>query len=509
VTVPEPAHPTPLLTLSGVHKRFGGVHALRGAELTIAGPGVVHVLLGENGSGKSTLLGVLSGQLRPDEGEVRLDGAPVQFSSPVAALGAGIAMVSQETAVAPDLTVAENVLLGRGLVRRWSGLSARSSRAKARDILARLELDYDPDWLVRKLRPDQRQMVEIARALSTDARILILDEPTSSLTDDEVGGLFGAIRQLKEQRVATVFVSHRLAEVLEIGDEVTVLRDGRTVAQAPMSAFDARSLVDAMVGDVVAPGVRRRPSAGTSGPAKRLALQVRGLRVPGVVDGVDLGVRHGEIVGISGLVGAGRTELLEAIFGVRPIETGDLELDGTAYAPTDARSAIARGVGFLPPDRKSQGLVLSMSVRSNVTMVQTLRRSRLRAPERALETRSAATACNTMRVKAASFDVPAGSLSGGNQQKVALAKWLTGEPRLLLLDEPTRGVDVAAKAEIHDRLRAIAATGIALLVSSSENEELLELCDRILVMFRGRIVAALPAEQASESELVRLAGGHV
>ncbi len=503
------ARTSALLSLTGVHKRFGGVHALRGAELTIARAGVVHVLLGENGSGKSTLLGVLSGQLRPDEGQVWMDGAPVHFSSPVAALRHGIAMVSQETAVAPDLTVAENVLLGRGLVRRWAGLSKRATRAKARAMLARLGLDYDPDRLVGTLRPDQRQMVEIARALSADARILILDEPTSSLTDDEVEGLFAAIRELKRQGVAIVFVSHRLPELFAIGDEVTILRDGTTVAQAEMSSFDARSLVAAMVGDPAAGEERKgrvvRRDPGHDAPP---ALRASGLCVPGVVHDCDLELRRGEIVGLSGLVGAGRSELLEAIFGIRAASAGALAIDGAPFAPAGPRGSIERGIGFLPPDRKTQGLVLSMSVRANVTMVQTLERSRLSPPRGGAEVRVAKAACETMRVRTASLDTPVGSLSGGNQQKVALAKWLVREPSVLLLDEPTRGVDVAAKAEIHDRLRAVAATGVALLVSSSENEELLELCDRILVMFRGRIVAALSQEQASESELVRLAGGH-
>ncbi|MCW3007934.1 MAG: transporter related protein [Solirubrobacterales bacterium] len=503
---------TPLLTLRGVHKRFGGVHALDGAELTISEPGVVHVLIGQNGSGKSTMLGVLSGQLRVDAGELRLDGQPVRFTSPVAALRHGIAMVSQETAVAPDLTVAENVLLGRGLVRRWSGLSPAATRKRAQEVLARLELDYDPRQLVRDLRPDQRQMVEIARALSTDARILILDEPTSSLTDDEVEGLFGAIRQLKTQGVATVFVSHRLPELFAIGDEVTVLRDGRTVAQAPLAHFDPHSLVEAMVGEIAAREPRQprgsRPSSRSGRDDAPPALRVRGLEVVGAVRGVDVEVGRGEIVGISGLVGAGRSELLEAIFGVRPLAAGTVELDGAAFAPSAPRDSIQRGLGFLPPDRKTEGLVLGMSVRGNVTMVQTLERARLRSPSSGAETRSAQAACDAMGVKTASLDAPVGSLSGGNQQKVALAKWLARGPRVLLLDEPTRGVDVAAKAEIHEQLRAVAADGVGLLVSSSENEELIELCDRILVMFRGRVVAALETENCSEPELVRLAGGH-
>ncbi|MCW2821683.1 MAG: transporter related protein [Marmoricola sp.] len=499
----------PLLTLQGVEKRFGGVHALKGADLTITRPGVVHVLIGENGSGKSTLLGVLSGQLRHDAGSMRLRGRTVRFADPVAALGQGVAMVSQETAVAPDLTVGENVLLGRGLVRRWSGISRAATNAKASEVLSRLGLDYDPRARVGDLRPDQRQMVEIARALSADASVLILDEPTSSLTDDEVQGLFRAIRELKEQGVAIVFVSHRIPELFEIGDEVTVLRDGNTVAQGPISDFDGRSLVRAMVGDVE--GLASRPAGGSAarGTATApVALKVAGLVADDAVHDVGLDVRRGEIVGLAGLVGAGRSELLEAVFGSRPLSAGHLEVAGRPYVPAGPRHAIRSGIGFLPPDRKSQGLVLGMSVGSNVTMVQTSRRSRWSPPRRAAAKHAVAEVVTSMRLKTPSHEAPVGALSGGGQQKVGLAKWLVCEPCVLLLDEPTRGVDVTAKAEIHAQLRRVAAGGTAVLVSSSENDELLALCDRVLVMFRGCVVADLSTETATEAELLRLAGGH-
>ncbi|MEZ5075926.1 MAG: sugar ABC transporter ATP-binding protein [Solirubrobacterales bacterium] len=496
----------PVLSLQGMRKRFGGVHALRAADLVVSGPGRVHVLLGANGSGKSTLLGILSGQLRPDAGTISLSGGPVQFSSPVDALAKGIAMVSQETAVAPDLSVAENVLLGRGLVRRWSGVSWRRTERRARSVLERLEFDCDPRARVCELRPDQRQMVEIARALSSEARILILDEPTSSLTDDEVDALFSVVGQLKREGVAVIFVSHRLPEVFAIGDEVTVLRDGTTQAQGPIGDFDEHSLVEAMVGEGLAGSVERRASKAPAGG--EVALAVRGLRVAGAVHGVDLEVGRGEVVGVSGLVGAGRSEMLEAIFGARPA-AGALALAGEEFRPRSPRASIESGIGFLPPDRKGQGLVLGLSVRANLTMVESMTRSRVAIPHLGEEWHRVEGTCERMRVKMASAEMPVGALSGGNQQKVALAKWLVRDPTLLLLDEPTRGVDVAAKAEIHTQLRAIAASGVGMLVSSSENEELLELCDRILVMSRGRMVASFSQDEATEAKLVRSAGGHV
>jgi ABC-type sugar transport system ATPase subunit len=424
------------------------------------------------------------------------------------ALARGIVMVSQETALAPDLSVAENVLLGRRLVRGLGGIDWRATRAKAAETLLRLGLHYDPRWTVRDLRLDQRQMVHIARALSMDAKVLILDEPTSSLTDDQTQALFAAIRQVNRDGVSVIFVSHRLGEVFDICDEVTVLRDGRTVTAGPIEAYDADSIVSAMVG--TASEAHAEPSGERGALGRRASLlELRGVSVPGVLDDVALEVGAGEIVGLAGLVGSGRNELLEAVFGLRTLAPGaTMTLAGEPHAPSSPKDSIERGVGYVPPDRTTQGLLLSMSVRENLTLVATSPQGRLRAPDGRREGRLASEVAAAMRIRMATHRSLVGTLSGGNQQKVVLGKWLAREPRLMLLDEPTRGVDVAAKAEIHDRMREAASRGVAMLVSSSEYGELLSLCDRIVVMFRGRIVATVVRAEANENKLAALAGGH-
>jgi ABC-type sugar transport system ATPase subunit len=501
------------LELRDISKRFGGVHALRGANFSVAlDTGVIHGLLGENGSGKSTLLGVLSGQLRPDAGSIEFDGEPVTFPSPVEALEHGIAMVAQETAVLPDLSVAENIMLGRRQSRTPFGIAWGDVRRRAAEVLRRLNLDYDPDTLVGKLRPDQQQMVEIARVLATDARILILDEPTSSLTDDQAGALFTVIRRLRTQGVAIIFVSHRLDEVMGLVDELTILRDGVTVCSAPIAEFTPDRIIEEMVGKRLLE--QRRDDEEAAAAARgadhggKPVLRVRNLSVPGRVHGVDLEVRPGEIVGLAGLVGAGRSEVLEAIFGAAPRESGTVEMFGQVIGGTDPRAAIAAGLGYLPPDRKTAGLILSMTVRQNLTMVSTLGQLRISTPRAGPENAVMRRAVTSMHLRAASPNAAAGTLSGGNQQKVALGKWLARQPKCLLLDEPTRGVDAAAKEEIHRILRESTASGLAMLVSSSEYDELLALCDRILVAFRGRLVASLSASQADQATIARFAGGY-
>jgi ABC-type sugar transport system ATPase subunit len=504
----EDAPGPPLLQLRGVHKSFGPTRALKDANLSIPVPGVVHALIGENGSGKSTLLGVLSGQTRHDTGIVQIEGHSVRFGSPVAALRHGIAMVSQEVAVAPDLSVAENVLLGRGLVRGRTGVSRSASRAKAHEVLERLDFDIDPDVRVRRLRPDQRQMVEIARALTADAKVLILDEPTSSLTDDEVQRLFATVRRLKAQGVAIIFVSHRMQELFEIADDITVLRDGTTVAQGGAGSFTPESLVEAMLGQARPVDQATRSEPASVAAANPVALRVRALTVTGLVEDFDITLRRGEIVGLAGLVGAGRSEVLEAIFGARALDAGTLAVDGTPYVPRGPRRAIQRGLALVPADRKTDGLVLAMTGVTNMTMVETHDAPRLMPPARRRGAAAVARLCTALRIAPGAVDVPTARLSGGNQQKVAVAKWLVRRPKVLLLDEPTRGVDVMAKADIHQELRATAAAGSALLVSSSEISELLTLCDRVLVMFRGRVVADVAAADTHESEILKLAGGH-
>ncbi|WP_336660232.1 sugar ABC transporter ATP-binding protein [Leucobacter sp. USHLN153] len=500
----------PLLELTGIAKRYGGVRALKRGTLVISAPGVVHGLIGENGSGKSTILGIMSGQVRPDEGSIRLNGEAMQFVKPLDAIGHGIAMVSQETALAPDLSVAENILLGHRAERGPGGIDWPATRRKAAEVLARLDLDIDPEQLAGTLSPDRQQMIEIARAISMDARILILDEPTSSLTDDQVRVLFKTIAVLKAQGVSVVFVSHRLAEMFEIVDELTVLRDGETAASGPMSEFDVQRIVDEMVGRAGAweeVGVPERRARVSHNAAP--VLEVSELNVEGIVRDASLTVAPGEIVGVAGLVGSGRRELLEALFGARSVSSGELALQGKPYTPSNPRSAIARGMGYLPPDRKLRGLVLGRSIRDNLTMSVTAFLPRLRSHSRAQTEDVVQRVMSGMRVRAESPEVAVGTLSGGNQQKVALGKWLAAGSTVLLLDEPTRGVDVAAKAEIHSLLREAAESNAALLVSSSENEELIALCDRILVMFRGAIIASVPSADASEALLSRYTGGHL
>lgn len=491
----------PILEAEGMHKRFGGVHALRGAHLTVY-PGEVHALVGENGSGKSTLLKIVSGQLQADHGSLTFAGEPLRLRNAIDAMRRGIATVTQETTLAPDLTIAENVFLGHRMARRGGFIDWRRTRARAQEALARLGLDLDPTTPARRLRPDQQQMVEIARALSIDAQVLILDEPTSSLTDDEVAALFTIVRNLGADGVATIFVSHRINEVFALADRITVMRDGHTVGGGPAGEFERAKMIHLMVGRALEESGTHEHDAGES----EAVLAVRRLTVPGLVDGVDLDVNAGEIVGLAGLVGAGRSELLESLFGLRRAH-GSIRIDGREVVYHNPRQALRDGMAFVPADRKLQGLVPEMTVTENLMMAATSRRTRLSRPRSAEELAAVREAIESMRIRTHSPRSLVSTLSGGNQQKIVLGKWFLTKPKVLMLDEPTRGVDVGAKAEIYRLLREAADGGIAILVSSSENPELLALCDRIAVMFRGRIAATLTREAASEAVIAHFAGG--
>jgi ABC-type sugar transport system ATPase subunit len=497
---------SPVLEVRALHKRYGGVHALRGADLRLTRPGTVHCLIGENGSGKSTLLNVLSGQVRADSGAVLLDGRRAEFASSPDAVRAGIAMVSQETAVAPHLSIAENILLGERLIGRRGWIDWTRTRRRAAEVLARLDLDYDVTLEVSRLKPDQRQMVEIARALSIDARVLILDEPTSFLSDDEVERTFAAVRRLSENGVSTIFVSHRLPELFAIADEVTVLRDGRTVSTGRIDAYDADRLIHDMIGTAnkSTRATRTHHSAVAVGHPR---LRATGLAGEGAIRSVDLEVAPGEIVGVAGLAGSGRSELLEMLFGALPLAAGEVAVDGRKLDRIEPKTVIAAGVGFVPAERKTDGLVLTMSVRDNLGMAKSARRAWWRRPKSGRTDAELDRTIAALRIKTKDPYARVDTLSGGNQQKVALGKWLVNTPTLLLLEEPTRGVDVRAKSEIHDLLRDLAQEGVGLLISSSENEELLGLCDRVLVMYQGRVVVSLPATEASEAQIARFAGG--
>jgi ABC-type sugar transport system ATPase subunit len=485
-----------LLSVSGIHKRFGGVHALRGADLAVR-RGEVHSLVGANGSGKSTLLNILSGQVAPDAGTIVLDGEPVRFRDPSRALASGIATVTQETTLVPELSVAENILLGPRKVRRWFGIDWRASRRRAAEIQKLLGAEFSVDDRVSELPPDQQQLVEIARAISMNARVLLLDEPTSSLTETEVESLFGLVRSLKSRGLTTIFVSHRMSELFALADRLTILRDGRTVEVGEIDSYDPERVIERMVGAVPAPATAH----GSAAEAREPALRVRGLSVPGHVHDASLTVAAGEAVGIAGLTGSGRTELLEAIFGMRRPSAGRVEVGGAELRHGHVAHAIDHGLAYVPGDRKNQGLVLSMTVTENLMMATTSRRMRLRVPSRSRERAEARALAATFGIVAPSPEAACRTLSGGNQQKVVIAKWMRGSPAVLLMDEPTRGVDVGAKREIYRLLEEARKEGVGILVSSSETEELLLLCDRILVMARGRIVASLDRAHATEADL--------
>jgi ABC-type sugar transport system ATPase subunit len=488
-----------LLVAAGVHKRFGGVHALRGVDLAIE-RGEVHSLVGANGSGKSTLLNILSGQVSPDAGTITLDGAEIRLGDEARALAAGIATVTQETTLVPELSVAENILLGPRKVRRWSGIDWRATRRSAMETWELLGAESSVDDQVSDLPPDQQQLVEIARAISMNARLLLLDEPTSSLTESEVEALFALVRSLKSRGLTTIFVSHRMNELFALADRITILRDGRTVEAGEIADYDAERLIERMVGGVPTAAAAAHGVSGAGEEADPL-LRVRNLVVPGHVREASLVVGAGESVGLAGLTGSGRTELLDAIFGVRRPGGGSIELEGVELRPGRVAESISRGIAYVPGDRKSGGLVLGMTVTENLMMATTSGSIRLSTPARMRERAEARTLAKQFGIVAASPDVPCSTLSGGNQQKVVLAKWMCASPRVLLLDEPTRGVDVGAKREIYGLLEEARARGIGILVSSSESEELLALCDRILVMFRGEIVASLNPAEASEADL--------
>ncbi|KQU01979.1 hypothetical protein ASG56_20855 [Rhodococcus sp. Leaf7] len=495
-----------MLELRGIHKSYGGARALRGASLVLEHPGVIHTLIGQNGCGKSSMLGILSGQVQPDEGEILLDGRPLRFRDAADAVRQGIAMVSQETAVAEHLSVAENILLGR-LARSRGVVNWRESRRRATDIMSTVGIAYDPDRIVGTLRPDQKQMIEIARAISLDSRILILDEPTSSLTEHEVTELFTALRVLVERGVSILFVSHRLPEVFEISSSVTVMRNGLTVAGGPTAGFTPDSLVSAMVGTEFGRSgsdVHRVRYPDVDAGA---AVRMSGVESGEAVCGVDLDLFPGRIIGVAGLEGSGRSELLELIFGRREVTAGTLTIHGAESTKRSPRSAIASGIGYVPPDRKLQGLVLSMSITQNAAMVTTHTAARWKVVRSRSESGLLARAVAAFALRFASPRMSVRSLSGGNQQKVLFAKWLASKPRVLLLDEPTRGVDVAAKAELHNALRRAADEGLALLVTSSDVPELIELCDDIVVMYRGAIVRRFSSHEMTEAAIATAAAG--
>ena len=493
-----------ILKLSEISKSFAGVRALKGVSFDLKA-GEVHALVGENGAGKSTLIKVVTGAHAPDEGTMEVLGQVIEGNNPSRARSLGIAAIYQQPALFPDLTVAENIAIGLEPPGPWRVVRWGARRRLARTLLERIGAAIDPEAEVRSLTMPEQQLVEIARALGAEAKILIMDEPTASLTDQEVDRLFRVVHDLKSQGVGIIYISHRLEELPRVADRVTALRDGSLVGTRPMDEVDRAELIRMMVGrelSAVFPKVQIAPG--------EVVLEVKGLGCTASgVHGVSFQVREGEMLGLAGLIGAGRTELARVLFGLTPADSGTILLDGEAVVIDSPGLAVESGIAYVPEDRRRHGVILEMSVASNETLATLGRISTLGMLDFRKEREVAADLSKRLGVKAASIDSPVGDLSGGNQQKVALARWLASDPSVLILDEPTQGVDVGAKAEIHRLMGELAAKGMAIVMISSELPEILGMSDRIAVMHGGTIVGTLDRAGATQEAILELALGHV
>jgi len=491
----------PTLALASVSKSFGAVRALREVSLELFA-GEAHALAGENGAGKSTLVKTLAGVHRPDSGQVLLNGEPVVFHNPADAQRAGVAVIYQEPTLFPDLSVAENIFMGRQPRTTLGRIDRRAMRAEAAGLFDRLGVTVDPEQPARGLSIADQQLVEIAKAISRDARVLIMDEPTAALSGNEVTRLFSVVEALREQGCAVLFISHRLDEIFSLCQRVTTLRDGAWIASEPVAGLTHDDLIRRMVGRELG---SLYPKQDTE--AGEVALRVERLTREGVFTDVSFEVRRGEIVALAGLVGAGRSEVVRAVFGIDRWDAGTVHVAGRPLPPASPTAAMAAGLALVPEDRRQQGLVMEMSIERNIglTGLRSLRRGPVisRAAERARARDWAV----RLRLKFAGLGDGVGVLSGGNQQKVVLAKWLATEPSVLIVDEPTRGIDVGTKAEVHRLLSELAGQGIAVLMISSDLPEVLGMADRVLVMHEGRITAEIPRTEATEESVMSAATG--
>lgn len=488
----------PVVQVEQLSKAFGGVQALRDVQLALYA-GEVHALLGENGAGKSTLIKTITGVHTPDSGTLYLDGQPIRFNDTRDAQKHGIAAIYQEPSLFPDLDIAENIFVGRQPTRAGR-VAWGTMYTAARELLQRLGVSLDPRTRARELSVAQQQMVEIARSLSLNARVLIMDEPTSSLTQREVEELFVIVRQLREAGTAILFISHRLEELFAIADRVTTLRDGAYVGTRPMESVTSADLIQMMVGRDLSDLFPKQDVA----PGD-VALEVINLTVAGHFSDVTFTLRKGEIVGMAGLIGAGRTDVARALFGILPPTSGTIRIEGKPVKISNPETAMALGIGFVPEDRKQHGLVLEFPISDNITLPRLPSFAKWGWLNGKSERVAAATGATQLEVKMTGIDQTAGQLSGGNQQKVVLAKWLATHPRILILDEPTRGIDVGTKAAVHRLMSELAAEGMAILMISSELPEVLGMSDRILVMREGHLTGEFSRERATPELIMRAA----
>jgi monosaccharide-transporting ATPase len=507
-TQQAPAEATPVLELSGVAKQFGTVRALSGVNLRLFA-GEVHALMGQNGAGKSTLIKVLTGVYQADHGDMRLGGKSIRATSTLDAQRLGISTVYQEVNLCPNLSVAENIFAGRyprqGVAGLWSIDWTRMHR-EAQALLARLNLDIDVTQTLSSYSVAVQQMVAIARGLSISAQVLILDEPTSSLDDEEVERLYGVLRQLRDQGMAILFVTHFLDQVYALCDRITVLRNGELVGEYPAAELGHNALIAAMVGRELAAAQHAQAADGEARVAEPEWLQTKALNRRGHVKAVDLGIRRGEVVGLGGLLGSGRTELARLLFGLDRSDAGEIVLNGKAVRMDSPATAIQMGLGLCPEDRKAEGIIAELSVRENIVLALQARQGLWPAIGRVQQTTLAEGYVKALGIKTADVDTPIGQLSGGNQQKAVLARWLATQPSLLILDEPTRGIDIAAKQEIMNEILALAKKGMAVLFISSEMDEVVRVSDRIVVMRDRAKVGELPAGSSDHAVYAMIAG---
>ncbi|MBP6995866.1 MAG: sugar ABC transporter ATP-binding protein [Phycicoccus sp.] len=491
--------PAATLELRAVTKAFGPVVALRSGTLR-ALPGSIHALVGENGAGKSTLIKIAAGVHRRDGGDMLLGGESVDFGSTAESKAAGIAVIYQEPTLFPDLSVTENIFMGRQILGAGRRIDRQAMYAEAQELFRGLGVDLDPRRPALGLSIADQQIIEIAKAISLDARVLIMDEPTAALSGVEVERLFTVARRLRDEGRALVFISHRFDEVFALCDTVTVMRDGEYVDTVPIADTTVDAIVSLMVGREVSELFPKVPS--TPGD---LVLEVSGLTSAGIFHDVSFIVRAGEIVGLAGLVGAGRSEIARAIFGVDGYDRGTVTLGGRRLRRRDPADSIAAGLAFIPEDRRQQGLIPDASVAHNIAGVIRTRLTKVGLITQAAENAAARTWAARLEVKTASLDMLARTMSGGNQQKVVIAKWLATEPTLLIIDEPTRGIDVGTKAEVHRLLSELASQGMAVLMISSELPEVIGMADRVLVVCEGRLTADLPRDQATPEAVMKAA----
>ncbi|WP_321852581.1 sugar ABC transporter ATP-binding protein [Burkholderia diffusa] len=496
-----------VLEMQDVSKAFPGVLALDRVSLRVRA-GTTHVLVGENGAGKSTLMKILSGEHRVDSGEVRFKGAPYRPTGTKAALEIGVAMIHQELSPVLDMSIAENIFLGREPTYAAFGALSRQMidfRSMERDtqaLLDRLGLDYAPRQKMRELSVAGMQLIEIAKAISRGASVVIMDEPTSAISDTEVGMLFEQIRDLKARGVAIIYISHKMDEIFQIADDITIIRDGRYVESGPADEYDESRLIAAMVGRPISSIFPKLDA--TIGET---VLEVRNATRHGVFSDIGFSVRRGEIVGLAGLIGAGRTEVVRAIFGLDALDEGEIVLEGVPLRMRGSDAAIRCGIAMVSEDRKGEGLVLCRSVMENISLANLKGFSRRGLLDTRRERNEATRMREMLKIKTADLQTVTGNLSGGNQQKIAIAKWLLRDLKVLILDEPTRGIDVGAKSEIHRLMSQFAQQGLAIVMISSELPEILGMSDRVIVMREGRVAGELSRGEASQERIMKLATG--